>query len=309
MPNAKKIISFAVILLTVALAIYYIQKNYHEFSSISLENPYFMIPIILILVINYFLTGLQNNELLKPFGVLMSRIESFQLSIVTGFYNLITPFRGGMAARAVYLKKKYGFAYVNFLATLSAFYVIVFLIGSFAGIAATLWIYFKTSNFSWILFVIFAGVFLSMSVIVVFSPQISETKNLWINRFIKVINGWHLIRKKRRVILSTSVVTIVQLAISSLMLVLQFHVFGISITFSQALFLSAIGSLAILISITPAGLGISEAVIVFSATTIGITPAQSLSAALLGRAVSLVALFILGQIFSYKLLKRKTSNS
>ncbi|MBU0977334.1 MAG: hypothetical protein KKD18_02880 [Nanoarchaeota archaeon] len=48
----------------------------------------------------------------------------------------------------------------------------------------------------------------------------------------------------------------------------------------------------------------TRAIVVFSASTIGISTAESLSAALLGRAVSLVVLFVLGPIFSYVLLRR-----
>ncbi|MFH1289831.1 MAG: hypothetical protein ABIH92_00305, partial [Nanoarchaeota archaeon] len=59
----------------------------------------------------------------------------------------------------------------------------------------------------------------------------------------------------------------------------------------------------LVIGLTPGNLGVQEAIIVFSAATIGITPAESLSAALLGRAVSLVVLFVLGPIFSYMLVR------
>ncbi|MFH1290928.1 MAG: lysylphosphatidylglycerol synthase transmembrane domain-containing protein [Nanoarchaeota archaeon] len=127
--------------------------------------------------------------------------------------------------------------------------------------------------------------------------------NVWLNRFIKVINGWHLIKKNARVIVVTMIITFVQVLISSLMLWLQFRVFGIEVSFVSALFLSAIGSLSLVIGLTPGNLGVQEAIIVFSAATIGITPAESLSAALLGRAVSLVVLFVLGPIFSYVLVR------
>ena len=93
------------------------------------------------------------------------------------------------------------------------------------------------------------------------------------------------------------------------MLYLQFRVFGFDIDFIKCLFLASLGSLSILISITPAGLGINEAVIVFSALTIGITPAQSLLVALLGRVISFLVLFILGPIFSALLIKHHPNSN
>jgi uncharacterized membrane protein YbhN (UPF0104 family) len=71
------------------------------------------------------------------------------------------------------------------------------------------------------------------------------------------------------------------------------------------MFMSTIGIVAILIQITPSGLGISEAVAVFSGLIIGITPAQSLSVAILSRVVQMIVLFTLGPYYSYKLMKKE----
>lgn len=300
----KSLISIAVLLIIIAFAILYINNNRDLFSTIELVNPAYLVILIIGVLFAYFLGGLLNNSLMSAVGLRLRQTESFALSIVTGFYNLITPFRGGMAARAVYLKKKHGFAYVNFLATLSASYVLIFLVASLLGIISTFMIYKQTGVLSWILLIIFAAVFLGMLFIMFVSPKFKERDNKWLNRFIKVINGWHLIKHNKKVIAVTTIITLIQILLSTLMLYLQFLTFGIDISFASALFLSAIGNLSILIGITPGNLGISEAITVFSASTIGITPAQSLSAALLGRAVSLVVLFILGPIFSYILMKK-----
>jgi uncharacterized protein (TIRG00374 family) len=90
-----------------------------------------------------------------------------------------------------------------------------------------------------------------------------------------------------------------------IILMLQFKVFGMELSFAKAAYLTAIGGLSLLIQLTPAGLGINEAITVFSASTIGITPAQSLSVAILGRLISVVVLFTLGPLFSYLLMKKK----
>ena len=383
--KAKTIISALVLILLVAWLGYYGYSHRTDFAGLSVANPWLLVALIVGVLVTYSFIACLNNTLLRALKVIMPIWESFALAIITGFYNLITPFRGGMAARAVYLKKKYDFAYVHFLATLSAVYVLIFLVGSALGIVSTLWIYFTTGVFSWILFVIFDVVFIGMLGIIFVSPKFKERgrkgKNSfndtarsarslsqksrselrggelnsgkvsklrkgdegelgdsdglggmkdglsdsdglgkkgyrddgndsglssfdkWLNRFIKVVNGWHLIKKNGRVIAVTLVITLIQVLISSLMLWLQFRVFGIDVGFASCIFLSAIGSLGLLISITPGSLGINEAIIVFSAMTIGITPAESLSAALLGRAVSLVVLFVLGPIFSYTLVK------
>ncbi len=303
-PSLKTPASAIVLIVLLAWLGYYIYLNWHDFEQLSLVSPWLLVALIALFVLTYFFIAVVNNALLRALNVKMPLGESFMLSVVTGFYNLITPFRGGMAVRAVYLKKKYNFAYVHFLASLSAVYVLTFLVASLLGIVSTFWIYSETGMFSWILFWVFAVVFVGMLGIIFVSPKFREHKNKWLNRFIKVINGWHLIKHNKRVIFVTSFVTLIQILLGSLMMWLQFRVFGIEVSFVSAIFLSAIGSLSLLIGLTPGNLGVQEAVVVFSASTIGISTAQALSAALLGRAVGLVVLFALGPIFSWVLFRK-----
>jgi uncharacterized protein (TIRG00374 family) len=299
----NKILATTILVLFIVWSGVYAYQHRGDFSDIKLANPGFAAILLCLFIIIYYSIGIVNNELQKAFSIRMSMSESFALSIVTGFYNMITPFRGGMAVRALYLKRKYNFTYVNFMASLSAVYVLTFLVASFLGIISTLCIYFEKGIFSWIVFVVFDAVFLLMLGMVCLSPKINNKDNKWLNKLVDVINGWHLIRNNKRLIIVTCLITAFQVFLGALMFLLQFRVFGIKVSFASAVFLSAISNLSILIGITPGNLGVQEAVTVFSAATIGISATQSLSAALLGRAVSLVVFFTLGPIFSYMLMR------
>ncbi len=300
----KKTLSILLLLVILALFAYYIYNHLYDFKELQIVNPFYIIVLIILFIVNYYFTSSILDILLRPFKISLNFVEAFMVSISTGFYNLITPFRGGMIARGVYLKKQYKFPYVDFLSTLAASYVLIFLVASIFGLLSTYLLYQSTQNFSYIIPGIFLFVFISMLSIIVFSPKIPQSNNSYINKFIKVINGWHLIKNNKRVIFATLVISTLQLLISSFMLFLQFKVFDIHVSFISCLFLSSIGSIGILLAITPAGLGISEVITVFSALTIGITPAQSLTATILGRVISMIVLFTLGPIFSYILLKR-----
>src|SRR3989344_746916 len=164
-----------------------------------------------------------------------------------------------MAVRGIYLNKKYGFSYTNFLATLAASYILTFFIAAILGLFSILNIYLTRDIISWPIFTIFSGMFLIFLIVIVFSPKIPQTRYQFVNRFVDVLNGWHLINNKRKIIIAVSLMSIVQLLLSALSLFLQFNVFGIDITLSSAIFLSAMSSLSLLIGITPAGLGINEA--------------------------------------------------
>lgn len=301
----KKILSILLLITIIFFFIYYIYKNISDFRSIRFVNPVYIFIILIIFIVNYFIIGLTTKNLLLPLKVNLSKLEAFALSLATGFYNLITPFRGGLAARAIYLKKKHDFSYSDFFATLSASYVIIFFISSLLGMISTWMIYTETKIFSWIVFLVFLGVFIPLLMIIIFSPRIPETKYSYINYFIKIINGWHLIKNNRKLIAIISLLTMIQTLLSAFSTYLSFFIFGSNITFIKALFITSISFLGILISITPAGLGIGETITVFSALTIGISPSQSLSAAILGRVISTISLLILGPICSYWLLKKK----
>ena len=305
---AKQIISTAIILATALLLLYYLTTHISDFKqlfSLSIGSLWLIVILVLILLFNFLITGMLNNELMKPFGVSLKPKEYFGLSIVTNFYNYITPFRGGMIARAAYLKKKHNFAIVNFLATLSAVYVLVFLIASLLGLISMLFIKISYNLFNLPVFILFLGIFLFMFLIIILSPKIPESKNKWLNRFIKVINGWHLIKNNKRVIFIVSIITLIQLALGAISSILTYRIIGLDLSFSKALFLSAIGNLSILVSITPGNLGVGDAIAVFSASLIGITLTQAVAATILGRAIGLITIFILGPIFSYILLKHK----
>lgn len=301
----RGILSFGILLVLVVLAILYLRENLNEFSKLRFVSPEIILFLIVLFIFGYFLIGIVTKKLLSPLGVYLGLFESFALSIVTGFYNLITPFRGGMASRAVYLKKKHNFSYTNFFSSLSASYVIIFFSAGIVGLISSSVIYFEEGIFSPVISLIFAGVSFGLLLIIIFSPRFDEGKGWIFDKFAKVVNGWYLIRKDKKLVFFITIISILQLFLSSLMLYLEFYVFGIEISFIKTLFLSSIGLLGLVIAITPAGLGIQEAVAVFSASTIGISPVESLSAVLLGRVVSVIVLFVLGPIFSWVLMRKR----
>jgi uncharacterized protein (TIRG00374 family) len=297
----KNLISGVVLILIISYLIYYIKNNLHNFKQLTLTNPLYLIPLIIIFFLFVYSNGIILKTLMKPFKIKLKNNEAFGLAIVTNFYNLLTPFRGGAAARAIYLKKKHDFPYVHFLATLSAIYILIFLVSSITGIFSMLTLQEKSTPILLALS-IFTIFLLS---IIIFSPKIKEKNNKWLNRFIKVINGWHLIKNNKKIITITIIISLIQIFLTALNNLIAYQIFGIEITLAKALFIAAISNLAIIVAITPGNLGIGDAINVFTANIIGIPLTEAIAATILLRAVNLVIIFILGPIYSYKLIKRK----
>lgn len=300
----KNIIGIPILIILLITGVLYVNNNVEKFQQLSIENPLIILILIPLIFIHIFFTGKINGRILRPFNVFLTFMEEFQLAVINRFYNYLTIFRGGVAVRAVYLKKRYKFPYTDFLATLLASYILIFLVAGIIGIISTFGIFFTTNILSWEILIIFSVIVIVMLFIIIFAPKFKERENIWINRIIRVVNGWHIIRNNREIIVSVVCYSFLQIIFYAVIVYFQFLVFGIHITFIKALFLSSITGMSILLSITPANLGINEAIIVFSANTINITTAESLSAALLGRLISILILFIVGPIFSYLLIKK-----
>lgn len=299
----KQAIPITILIVILIFFINYIYNHQSDFKQISLVNPLYLLFLIIISIIFSLTSGLIIKYLVELFNLRLKFKEWFGLSIITTFYNTIFPFRGGLIAKAAYLKKNHSFPFMTFISMMVGVYVITFLTASFIGLISIGLIFLKYSIFNLIVLLIFLWFFIVSSLIILFSPRFPETKYNLINKFVKVINGWHLIKNNKKIISIASLVSITQILLGALSILISYRVFNIDIGFIKALYLSSISSLGVIISITPASLGTAEAISVFSALVIDITPAQSLAVAILGRIVGMFVIFILGPIFSYILLK------
>ena len=99
-PTNKKLITAAILILLVTLFIYYLKNHLSDFKQIALINPIYLIPLVIISLIVSITNGLIVKYLAEPFKIKLKFKEWFGLSVITSFYNMITPFRGGLAAKA-----------------------------------------------------------------------------------------------------------------------------------------------------------------------------------------------------------------
>lgn len=308
-PKIKKIISISILVIILAFFTYYIYSHWTDFTQIKIIKPWLIIPLVIITLLIAVTNGLITKYIVEPFGIKLRIKEWFGLSTITTFYNTIMPFRGGLIARAAYLKDRHRFPFTDFIATMAGIYVINFLVGSFLGLASLLVLHLQYNIFNPIVTLIFAGIFLISLIITIFSPKLPEFKNKWLNRIIKVINGWHMIKNNKKIIKVSFLVMIAQLVLSAIATSITYSMFSINVSFVKALYLACLGSFSILVGITPAGLGISEAIAVFSAIVIGISPTQSLPVAIFSRVLGTIIIFILGPIFSYILIQHKPAKN
>jgi uncharacterized protein (TIRG00374 family) len=97
--------------------------------------------------------------------------------------------------------------------------------------------------------------------------------------------------------------TLVNIIIGALIFLIVFQSLGLNIPFRMALLIYLLSSFSVLINVTPGNLGVQEIITSLAAEILGVGADMGLLASLIIRAVTILAAFTLGPIFSYLLSK------
>lgn len=303
----KKMIGILIMMALFFWFLYYLISHVSDFKQISIINPAYIIPVFLISFFLFITNGLLILYMLIPFGIRLEFKEWFGLSVTTTLYNTITPFRGGSIVRATYLKNKHRFLYVHFLAIMSVAYMLNLIVVGFFGLLSLAIIYLRQEALNWVVLLLFA-VFLMPFAFMLLIPLIPERENPFLNKLIGFLNGLRIIVKDKSILFIVLSVIFFQYILLVVGTILSYEVIGVKLKLVESMFLVSVGHLSSIIAITPSGLGIVEAVQVFSALVIGIKPAQSITISLLGRIIALPIIFGLGPLYSYILFKKAMRN-
>lgn len=305
----KKIASWLLLFFVVLLFSVYIYQNIESFrllfeKAFSLGNISYMCLLFFLSLTVILINGLTIKVLIDVFGIKLNFKEWFGLSATTSFYNYIFPFHGGMIARAIYLKKRKNFSYTAFLSTLMASYLIIFLVSSFLGILAMIYLKIAVEIFSPLIFFIFLGVFILSFVLIVLPLKKINLKTSISDKINKIILGCEIIKKRKDIILKMALISFSQIFLWTLSIIICSVIFQTKIHFVKAVLLASIFSLEILVSLTPGNIGIGEAINIFSATLLGINLNEAIAIMIFWRMAITFTVFIVGPIFTYVVLKK-----
>ncbi|MDX9970609.1 MAG: lysylphosphatidylglycerol synthase transmembrane domain-containing protein [Candidatus Gracilibacteria bacterium] len=289
--NFKKYFSIILTIFFLVFLIIYIFTNIDSFKHSLDIRPIYIIPISLLILISLYINGIALNLYTKPFNLYIK--EHFQMSLSTSFLNLITPFRGGMGFRALYLKKKYNFSYSKFASSLLGNYVIIFIIISFLGILASLYFLIKEKIFVSNFFAFFLIIFL-ITLFSIFTNFRFKKEFRILKTFNNVMDGFDTLKKDKKTLILICFFTLLNIFILTLINYLVFIGLGEKISYFESSFLSLINTLSTFINITPGSLGITEAFYFMSAKSLSISTETSVLASLIIRAINALILITTG---------------
>ncbi len=295
------------IIIISALILYIITQQHDLIRYLQNIDPSTIVCLILIIILFLAVNGLLLRELALKFNIILTFKEWMGLPAITAMGNYITPFSGGMIARATYLKSRHTFPYASFVSVFAASNLVFFWVAGLAGIISLILLDEKPEFFSQ-LTLFFAVVVLTISALTVLPSIKVPGCNIISTTINNSLDGWNLIKGDWRLLVKISCLTLIVILLNGLLFRVAFLALSdVTFPFGTILLISLFSSFSILIKITPGNVGISEAIITFSSGILGVGVGLGLMASLLIRAASLIPIFTLGPIFSFVLTRELTN--
>ena len=303
--NLKKYISLLIYLITISLIVIFIFVRKDEFHHLFEISTIYLIILLLITSLSLLFIAYIFKISISLFNIKFGFKYWFGLSIINSMYNYILPARGGMAIRAVYLKKKHNFPYAQYLSFTVGSYLLGFFTSSLIALLVSLILYLNYEiNFLFIHLSLFLFILTSLAIFIAIKikPQNISENNKILKFFKNASEGLHFFKDKPRIIIEIILLRLILIIILSLRLYLSYYILNINIAFEKIILIEALVAFSIVLSIAPGNIGIQEGIIGLSASLLGLSFDQALMGAVLDRISSMIIIFIFGLIYSKVLI-------
>ena len=296
------------ILYVAALLIFvaYLHNNadrYQQLLDLSVGSLLMLLVLVLAGVLG---RGCINKSFYRGIGIPLTLNEGIGLASVNTLANQL-PFAGGLIAKGVYLKQIYELAYTRFLSATLALYVCFVAVSGAMGIVVLVYqALVNKAAISGLLFLGFSGML--ASIVLLWLPiDVSFIPGKWGHRLARLIDGrkvlsqnWWLVGK------------LVGLQILITLLVagrfwIVFRALSQDVTLTQCILFSSANILTTLVTISPGGLGVREAIVASVASLLGFEAGVSVVAVVIDRLVETLVVITLGTVYTYILGKKVAS--
>ena len=305
----KKISSWTLTVLALVFMGWYLYNNRDIFTHLRTINIKDILLIALLQPINIIILGVINKWIIDSIDQKISLSDSLMLQFANNFVNRFIA-QGGAVYRSAYLKTQFNFPISKFLASIGGVYIINLMANAMIGIFLVLFFFLSENLFNIYMLGLFVALLLGMIFLLVIKPKFESERWLF-RKLTQVVNGWYQIKGDRSLVVKMFGLSAVSLINSSLIVFIAYRALNVDIQFMNSFFYSTISSLSNIINLTPGGLGINEAILMFSSNVIGVSSEIILLGALMLRAISMITTFTIGGI-SYMILNyrlQKTGKS
>jgi len=296
--------SLAILVIILFLMWVFFQDNITSFPDLTKIPLYYYAIIIISLLLTIVFNGLKIKKLTEFYKIKLGFSEWFGLSSVNTMATYLAPFRMGIGARALYLKRVHKLPYTSFIVTLGATFLSTSMIISFIGALSLLSIGDFSNNGIVTLFILFLAVLAGSLVICIFSPKFRLTRFRLVNHAVNALNQWRVLKKEGSIL---PVLLLLDFLILLMFAVRFYFIFlGLSfdISFSTVFLISSLIFASDMVNITPANLGIREGLIAVITKTLNNNFSIGLYATAIDRIITIIIVFLTGLFYSYVLSKK-----
>lgn len=293
----KKYLYFFVFAIMLLLFLYYfVEKNSFDFSKIKDMTIDCFLSLSFLIIITLMLLGLKTKLIASHFNIKLSKTEWIGLGVINTFWNYLF-LKGGVVARAVYLKKK-GFPYSDFSSMIIVTHIISLILFSFLLSVIFIFVsfYFHISLFKIIMF------FLIIFVVMILLLKGSiKTKNKILQTFIKNKRD---VEQNKLLITKLVVLELVIIIVYSLRLKIVGDFFDYNLPLAIYFLMAIFSNISMnVLNLVPGGLGIKEAGSGLILKLTNFKPEFGIIITLVDRMIAVLWILPLGMLFSFVLFR------
>jgi len=295
----RKIISWILTILAMVFFSWYLYTNRDIFDHLKEIRSIDIVLIALLQPLNILIGGVINKWIIDTIDQMIAPLDAIMLQFANNFVNRFIS-QGGAVYRSAYLKMQHDFPISKFLASIGGIYIIGIMANASIGLLLMLFFFIRDRIFSIYMFSVFAALLVGMAILFILKPKFKSDRWFW-KKLNQVIQGWNQIKGNRVLFFKIFLFSALSLLNSSVIVYIAYHALDVDIRFMNSFFYSTISSLSNIINLTPGGLGVNEAILMFSSDVIGVSSDIILLGSLMLRAVSMISILSLGGV-SYIIL-------
>ncbi len=297
---ALKILRIALSILAVPLLAWVVFANWDKFAVIA-DTPvttFFWIAVVT------FVSLVANSLRLKIaaalFGARLTPIEAFSVGSSNAFFNIVTPMKGGIAVKGMYLHEVHEMSWPGYAGSL----LFTQLLASTLSMTLALIV---LAAFD----VVPVGVIAAAGILLAAVAWLAWRKRGWLET--RLLRSQYLdgatdrlanIARERPALLLFAAAHAVFLLCITTRLFLVFSVFVPDVEFWQVLLIQSVLTGALFVSLTPGNIGVQEGLVAVAGTFLAIEPASAVLASLSERAFVLLTVLPIGGLCSISVMRR-----
>lgn len=306
---SKRLVPYILPLVVLSGMVIYFFNNLDQFKRLTITSWWWCGALVIAFAVHTIPSALLVRKLLQIFQVKLSFWEAVGLVFLSGMGNYLAPYVGGWGLKAAYLKSRHKFPLSYFASIVGGTALLSLSINALLGLMVLVYLVMAKGVFNLIIFILLLAPLLLTGIIIFLPAGQIKSQNRFLVKINRIWEGWKKLSEKPRDLAILAFLTFLIAVLGVICLYIAFRVVSENISPANAIIISALTALSQLMQIAPAGLGISELVIIFTSRALGEVMVIGVSVAIIRRAVATVVILVGGGIASIALSRSLVHSS